>query len=313
MPKQECDIYLNKILKALNKNNFVLYNQTPISKVYELGNMQVKINTYENHPKNQQTKEVFPENYTSIDIIIKTKGYKHNEFYERMWNHSMKIFRVPGKRDNPKYIESVDEILNFFPAQVEMGCGPSIEAGIPPLYDLHETYFVQNHITKQFYFAEQDKLILNIINNPSLMAQKFGAVPTLCVKAQDTQSYKIFAQLYDKGYFVGTVYNNNFDRIIKRFGISEFMLRIFEINTYLPKIQFDHNAKSLIVFGSHADRREVQKQAREQGLKVIHIDPEGFIENNGFVPYPIEAPQNDDLIWKVTFSEAMKILSDKLL
>jgi hypothetical protein len=57
----------------------------------------------------------------------------------------------------------------------------------------------------------------------------------------------------------------------------------------------------------------VQKQAREQGLKVIFIDPEGFYNQNGFEPYLLEEPKTGDLILKTTFEEAMESFAKKYL
>lgn len=307
LPVEEATEYYDNIIKTLKQNNFIKNGRA-----YEKHDLQVFVRTYDNHPKNRPGIELFPQNYKSVDVIVKTKGYKHTKFYNRMWKHSTKIFRLPETRENPTYISGIEQLKRYLPAQIEMGCGPSIEVGIPPLYDMHESYFVQNHISKKFYFASQDKLMQSIISNPESMAKQFARVPILCIKANATEAYNTFGALHKKGVFVGKVYNNNFDRIVKRYGIDEMMLRIFEINTYLPKIKFDKRAKSLIVFGSHADRREVQKQAREQGLKVIHIDPEGFIEGDKFINYPIEAPKDNDLVWKTTFSNAMKQMQQLL-
>ena len=65
--------------------------------------------------------------------------------------------------------------------------------------------------------------------------------------------------------------------------------------------------------GAHADRRQVERQARAAGKKVIFIDPEGFYTKDGFEAYPIEGPKDDDLILKMTFEEAMEKLKDKYL
>lgn len=105
---------------------------------------------------------------------------------------------------------------------------------------------------------------------------------------------------------MGTVFNNNFDRLVKRFNIPEKILRIYDKGTYLPKVEFDKNAKSLICIGTHADRRQVQRQARQEGKQIIFIDPEGFYGENGFEPYLIEGPKTGDIILKMTFEQAME-------
>ena len=62
--------------------------------------------------------------------------------------------------------------------------------------------------------------------------------------------------------------------------------------------QFDQNAKSLLVVGCHADRRGIEKRARERGLKIIYIDPEGWWVDGKFLAYPLESPQHTDLIYR---------------
>lgn len=300
LPKNEIDEYFSKIESALIENG---YKKTPIG--YEKDEMEIVVNHYENHPKNTKA---FPKNYYSCDIVIHNKGYEYKHIQERMWRLSNKMYRMPDKRENPTYITDVKEILKFLPAQIEMGCGPSIAAGIPPLYEMHETYRVQNHETGKFYFSEQDTLILDIIKNPEKMFKKFTKTPLTCISANHTQGYENFNKIYKAGYFKGTVFNNNFDRLVKRFDIPEKILRIYDFDTYLQQQEFDPTVKSLICMGCHADRRQIQRQARARGLKIIFIDPEGFYNPEGFEPYPIEGPRDGDIIFKTTFEDAMEKL-----
>lgn len=305
LPQNEIESYLNKITNILKQQSF-----NKVDNIYIKDNMEVIIDTYKKHPRNV---EDFPDNYSSVDIVIRSKGYDYTDLQNRMWRLTKKMYRIPEKRESPTYIDNVDEIIKYLPAQVEMGCGPSISAKIPPLYDMHETYKVQNHITKKFYFAEDDDLIYSIIENPEKMYKKFSKVPFKCISAKLTEGYKTFGELYKQGYFKGVVYNNNFDRLVKRMDIPENILRIYDLDSYIADCHFENDVKSLICMGCHADRRKVESQAREKGLKVIFIDPEGFYEPNGFVSYPIEGPKDNDIIWKKTFENAMNELKNKLL
>ncbi|WP_181958242.1 hypothetical protein [Nonomuraea deserti] len=49
-------------------------------------------------------------------------------------------------------------------------------------------------------------------------------------------------------------------------------------------------AKALLVIGLHADRRTVQARARERGMRIFYVDPEGLVQNGVFEEYPIEEP-----------------------
>jgi hypothetical protein len=307
--KPEIEAYEKKVLLALNKAGFKVSKKN----IFTKDNMQVELIKYDVHPKNNEGDITFPKDYMSLDVIIRTKNYDCQKENDRMWTLSTKMFRLKDKRQEPTYINSIEEIEDYLPAQIEMGCGPSIEVGIPPLFEMHESYKVQNHDTGKFYFAEEDDLIVNIITNPEKMYERFSYVPKTILKSEPTKAYNTFAELYKKGVFTGTVLNNNFDRLVKRYNIDEKILRIYDKATYLPQINFDKNAKSLICIGAHADRRQVQRQARKAGKKVIFIDPEGFYTKDGFEEYPIEGPQTSDFIYKTTFEKAMQELADKYL
>lgn len=302
--------YKNKILKALKEEKFV----KKANGIFEKNNLVVELKEYKTHPKNEEAEVTFPKNYKSLDVIFRTKGYNRQDQNEKMWRLSTKMFRNLDKREEPTYIENIEEIKKYLPAQIEMGCGPSIEVNIPPLYEMHESYKVQSHEQNgKFYFKEEDDLMVNLIKHTQTMYERFSSVPQVIIKAKPTKAYDIFAKLYKQDLFVGTVLNNNFDRLVKRYNIPEFILRIYEKDKYLPKIDFDPRAKSLICFGTHADRRQVQRQARKAGLKVIFIDPEGFYNGNGFEPYPIEGPRTGDLILKTTFEKAMELFQKEFL
>lgn len=301
--------YKNRILKALKQADFKKKSKG----VYEKDNTLVEMVEYKNHPKNEEAEVEFPKNYRSIDVVFRTKKYNRKDQNEKMWRLSTKMFRNLDKREEPTYISSIKEIKKFLPAQIEMGCGPSIEVGIPPLYEMHESYKVQSHEENgKFYFLEEDDLMVNLIAKPEEMYKRFSYVPEVIIKAKPTKAYDTFGRLYKKGVFTGTVFNNNFDRLVKRYNIPEFILRIYDKDNYLPKLDFDESAKSLICIGTHADRRQVQRQARAAGKQVIFIDPEGFYNEGGFEEYPIEGPRTGDIIYKTTFEKAMKELEELL-
>lgn len=79
--------------------------------------------------------------------------------------------------------------------------------------------------------------------------------------------------------------------------LKEKYVRRFEEFQIVPEIEFHPDARSLLVVGAHADRRRVEKQAREKGLQVIYVDPEGYLNPSGAtIPYPPESVQDSDLL-----------------
>lgn len=287
----EYDKYLNDIINTLENNNYIKNNN-----IYIKDNLNIMINKYDKHPYDE-----IIDNYKTVDIIVKSDNLNNTDkLFNQVWNLQVKGIRERDTRGNPKYINDFNELKEYFPMAVELGCGPSIEAGVMPLYKLHEIYKVQRHSDGKFYFGKDDDLILQIIKKDKDKFDEFYEMMIMCIKAKPTLFHKKLKKMYEKNILKGDLLNNNFDRLCKRIGIKEKILRVYNIENYFPKIEFDKNIKSLICVGTHADRRGVQKQAREKGLKIIYIDPEGFETGNGFEEYLIEGASDNDLIFRVS-------------
>lgn len=291
LPLDEYYDYVNSIKEELINSNYNFINNE-----YKKDDIVIIINEFDKHPEEEKI-----DNYKVVDIIVKSNNLTNtSDFYTQVWKLQVKGIREKDKRGNPEYITDIRKLEKYLPAQVELGCGPSIEAGIMPLYYLHEIYKVQRHSDGKFYFGKDDDLILQIIKKDKDKFNEFYEMMIMCIKAKPTLFHKKLKEMYEKNILKGDLLNNNFDRLCKRIGINEKILRVYNIENYFPKIEFDKNIKSLICIGTHADRRGVQKQAREKGLKIIYIDPEGFETGNGFEEYLIEGASDNDLIFRVS-------------
>lgn len=289
LPFDEYDRYISEIRNKLEEKNYK-YN----GKLYYKEDLNIIINEYNYHPM-----EKYIDGYKTVDITVKSSNISDTKcYYRQLWNLQAKGIREKDKRGNPTYLKSFSEIKKYLPAQLELGCGPSIESGIEPLYFLHEVYKVQRHSDGVFYF--NDDLIIQIIEKDEEKYAEFAQIIKSCIKAKPTKFHKSIKKLYNKGLLVGELFNNNFDHLSSIIGIKEKSLRVYKIDNYFPKVNFDKNSKSLIVIGSHADRRGIQRQAREVGLKIIYVDPEGFYTKDGFEEYPIEGARDNDIILKMS-------------
>ncbi|MGK5559210.1 hypothetical protein ACSNOI_47195, partial [Actinomadura kijaniata] len=86
---------------------------------------------------------------------------------------------------------------------------------------------------------------------------------------------------------VGPIITHNFDVLCGRAGLAEHYVRRYDQK--IPQVPMPEQARALLVIGLHADRRAVQARARQRGLPVFFLDPEGFTRGDGrFVPYLIE-------------------------
>jgi len=293
-PSNEMKGFLEQIEKGLKKGNWskrgdLFFNNNLTFSMKNFGN---------SHTEDKKSNRTFPKDYEIVEITIKTKGMKiPKKIQAHPWEVLSTGIREKDKRKTPKIIKDPKEILKYLPAQVEVGCGPSIECNIPPLHALHAIYRITNPETKKFILSpEQDDLLYKILENQN----KFFKNSTLAYKqiilAKPNKTYNSILKLHKKGYFVGDILTNNFDGIPKRLNLKERYLRRYDETHITPKIKFHKHAKSLIVIGSHADRRKVQRSARKQGLKIIYIDPEGYQTRKKWVKYPLESIQAKDIL-----------------
>lgn len=299
----EYDKYLNDIINTLENNNYIKSNN-----IYIKDNLNIMINKYDKHPYDE-----IIDNYKTVDIIVKSDNLNNTDkLFNQVWNLQVKGIRERDTRGNPKYINDFNELKEYFPMAVELGCGPSIEAGVMPLYKLHEIYKVQRHSDGKFYFGTSDTLIKQIIEKDNVKFDEFYEIVAECIKAKPTNFHYNLKKMYDKKLFTMNLFNNNFDRLCKRIGINENILRVYNIENYFPKVIFDKDVKALLCIGTHADRRLIQRQARNQGLKIIYVDPEGFNTDNEFFKYEIEGAKDEDYILKMTASEFSQVLENIL-
>lgn len=299
----EYDKYLNDIINTLENNNYLKENN-----IYTKDNLIIMINKYDKHPYDE-----IIDNYKTVDIIVKSDNLNDTDkLFNQVWNLQVKGIRERDTRGNPKYINNFSKLKEYFPMAVELGCGPSIEAGVMPLYKLHEIYKVQRHSDGKFYFGTSDTLIKQIIEKDNIKFDEFYEIIVECIKAKPTNFHYNLKKMYDKKLFTMNLLNNNFDRLCKRIGINENILRVYNIENYFPNVTFDKDVKALLCIGTHADRRLIQMQARNQGLKIIYVDPEGFNIDNEFFKYEIEGAKDEDYVLKMTASEFSQVLDEIL-
>ena len=115
-----------------------------------------------------------------------------------------------------------------------------------------------------------------------------------CFLAEPSPGHLALRQLVEAGALVGPVITNNFDGLAARVGLPECYVRRYD--QQVPDVPFLPEARALLVVGSHADRRKVQDRARQRGLPVFFVDPEGFREGDAFVPYLVEGAREGDRI-----------------
>jgi hypothetical protein len=276
---------------------------------------------YEQHPEDRRRHKSQPPGYRHLELRVQTRHYAHPpDLPARPW----RWFHEVGLRETlppgqPTYIQPED-IARYLPAQVELGCGPSMEAGVPALSNLHQIYGVSRP-DFSFVFRAADDALLDVLADPEGGYGRMTAIHKACMLAQPTPFYRCLADLWRAGHFVGPVISNNFDCLCLDMGLPEVSLRRYDTEAWFPRYLdaadrdslIDPRARSLLVVGVHADRRMVQRRARELDLQIIYIDPERYVAPGGAaIDYPVESPQDGDLFVQLPAGEALPRLARAL-
>lgn len=305
-PKNEIDGYLGQIESATRDGLWEVVYVKEDSRVYTNRDLELKVRLSKNIKEDIENDRYFPEDYLHLEIEIAQKNAQVSEdVHQHVWSVLNSGFRDKDKRGNPEIITDLKAIEKYLPMQLELGCGPSIECGIPPLHYLHEVYYVTDIKTHKFIFGpENDLLLKEIIADPLKFYKQASKPIGAAICAEPSQFYRLVKKLFDNKTIVGPIITNNFDGLCSYLGMPEIYVRRYDEVHIVPKVDFDPRAKSLMVVGSHADRRRIQSAARKQGLKVIYVDPEGYLDSGGrFTEYPLEGPQDTDLLIRATGNE----------
>lgn len=281
---------------------------------YRLNDLTLRYEVKDREEEDIKEGRTFPPGYNILEVEINGGRDKTEEQKKNQWGILRSGMRTKDVRGNPRIMKNLRHLEHYFPMQVELGCGPSIEAGIPPLHYFHTLYQVSEPIKGTFIFGpNKDTFLSDIISNPLYFYIRSSVLYSAALTTEPTPFYYLMRELFEKKIIVGDVITNNFDGLCTQVDLKERYVRRFDepkFNLY-PEVDFHPEARSLLVVGAHADRRKIEKSAREKGLQVIYVDPEGYIEPNTekFIPYPLESIQDDDYLIPVTaaqFTDAWK-------
>ena len=283
------------------------------------GDLRADVTLYDAHPQDERADRDTPPGFGSLDVVLISEGYRTppRAMRNAPWDVLTGGIRVKERRGTPQYAEDLAPLLDLLPFQVEVGCGTSIEAGIPPLHFLHEVYRVtyrrDNALTQAHAFTltpQADTLVREMLLDAPDKARTLTRTFAACFNAEPTSAHRALKALHDAGHFVGPVITHNFDTLSARAGLPEVFVRRYDQK--IPPVPLLDEAKALLVIGLHADRRSVQARARAKGMKIVFVDPEGLMENGEFKEYPVEGARQGDIIVRAEAIPALKRLCELL-
>jgi hypothetical protein len=311
LPKAEIAEYLELALHYLSEGGWAAFRSAGREFRFQRGDLECVIKQGTSCKYDALHKIRVPGSYGYLDLTVRGKHLRvAADLRSRAWTALSAGIRTAAPRGRP-CIRDPEDIVPFLPAHVELGCGPAIEAGIPALNHLHRVYGI-TAVDGTFVLQARDDSFLEILRDPEGKFRQMAAIHSACLSAEPTSFYRTLKRLHDSGYVIGPVFTNNFDGLALSVGLPEVPLRQFDSAYQYPPFSFDHRVRSLIVVGSHADRRAVQRSARSKGLKIIYVDPEGYRTDSGFVSYPIESPQDDDILVRTDANEFAQRLASCL-
>ncbi|QKZ20329.1 hypothetical protein [Streptomyces chartreusis] len=299
-PKAEIDQYRSNVRYWLIEGGWRQIDDV----MWSRGDLRVTVTRYDTHPQDERASRATPAGFRSLDVVFFSEDFEVTRNVRQMpWNVLAGGIRIKDERGNPTYADDLSELKHFLPFQVEIGCGTSVEAGVPPLHFLHQAYRVTertDNVMKQTHpfilSPGKDSLVREMLLDAPAKAEDLVTMFRESFLAEPTAAHHALKALHDAGHFVGPVLQHNFDLLAARAGLPEYFVRRYDQK--IPPVPFHPEAKALLVVGLHADRRSVAKRARERGMKVFYVDTEGLEEFGEYMPYPLEGPQDGDVIVK---------------
>ena len=209
---------------------------------------------------------------------------------------------------SPHKTTDVKELSHTFPWQVELGCGPSIECGVPALNTMHDTYKLTNSEHKFNWELLDGDPCLRILRDPEEFYREAATLHLAGLQAEPTLFYSTIANGMKTGSILNPIFNNNFDGVLESLITRQaYSLRARDRFGDYSGYPVSPDAKTLIVVGAHADRRQLQQQFLAQGGKtVVFVDPEQYSDADS---YPLECPWENALHLPISANEfAEKII-----
>jgi hypothetical protein len=221
--------------------------------VWSRGDLRVTVTPYATHPQDERASRETPAGLCSLDVVFVSEDFAVTRNVRQMpWNVLAGGIRVKDERGNPTYTDDLSELKNHLPFQVEIGCGTSVEAGVPPLHFLHQAYRVTertDNVMKQTHpfvlSPSKDTLVREMLLDATAKADELVTMFRAGFLAAPTAAHHALKALHDAGHFVGPVLQHNFDLLAARAGLDECFVRRYDQK--IPPVPFHPEAKALLV------------------------------------------------------------------
>jgi hypothetical protein len=162
------------------------------------------------------------------------------------------------------------DTVPLLPFDLYLGSGVSYEAGLPTLCDIHDCFCLDDREYNCFTYGKRDLLPRWLMEKPSETFRSFCHLHVKALTASPTPAQRIVKELYQSGQIM-TVFSDNVDNMLCKVDVP--FIRTRGSGVFNERFPAKFAAKTLVVVGVAADRREIIQQARGKGIKVVVVNP----------------------------------------
>lgn len=215
--------------------------------------------------------DISPTKYPGYSVIMFKVGTPSSSDQDRVRRLQMRKPRKSlGNSRYPTPNTVPQDTIPLLPFDLYLGSGVSYEAGLPTLCNVHDFFCLDDHENDEFTYGRKDLLPLWLMENPSGVFRNFCYLHVKSLTASPTPAQKIVRKLYQAGQ-VKTVFSDNVDNMLCKVRVP--FARTRGSGVFNERFPAKFAARTLVVVGVAADRRQIIRQARGKGIKVVVINP----------------------------------------
>ena len=167
------------------------------------------------------------------------------------------------------------------------------------LAEVHERFGVDNISKKCFTFGLEDPIPRALNNSVKNTFAEFVSLHINAAEKEPSKSHKAIAKIIF-GSVAVRLLTDNVDNLFNQLNLEFIRTRGIGVFNDPHKILFDRNEKTLLVGGVAADRRSIIKQARQQGLKIVVVNPHLPVSPNS---QNLSYMKSTDIWYKMTMED----------
>jgi hypothetical protein len=209
--------------------------------------------------------------YPGYSVIKFTVGKPTDDDLDRVRRLQLRRPRKAlGNSDYPIPNAVPLDTVHLLPCDLYLGSGVSYEAGLPTLCDIHDYFCLDDRENHCFTYGKKDSLPGWLMEKPVETFGNFCHLHVKALTAPPTPAQKIVRELCQAGQ-VKTVFSDNVDNMLCKVDVP--FIRTRGSGVFNERFPARFTAKTLVVVGVAADRRQIIQQARGQGMRVVVVNP----------------------------------------